>query len=63
MMSETKKFQKKKLNREDSKNIKMAAKRLKAVCGGVGAAALIVPIIQKHGKDILKVGKKMIFKG
>ena len=60
-MSETKKFQKKKLNREDNKNMKKAAKGLKGVCGGIGAVVLIM--IQKHGKDILKVGKKKIFKG
>lgn len=58
-MSESKKFQKKKLNKEYNKKIKNFAKGLKGILGGVGAFALITPIIKK---DIFTLGKKIIFK-
>jgi len=62
MMSENKRFQKKKLNKEDGKGVKKAAKGAKRFLK-VGSLLLVaVPTIKKFGKPVLEAGKKIIFK-
>lgn len=62
-MAENKRFQKKKLDKEHNKKIKKAAKDVKKNAGFAGVVTVATPIIKKHGKDILNVGKSIIFKG
>lgn len=62
-MSESKRFQNKKLNKENNEQIKKAAKGLKRFVGVAGAVAMATSVMKKYGKDILKVGKNIIYKG
>lgn len=62
MMSENKRFQKKKLNKEDGKDVKKAAKGVKGVLKVGTLLAVAVPAVKKFGKPALELGKKIIFK-
>lgn len=62
MVSENKRFQKKKLNKTAGKGVKKAAKRTKVVLGAGALLAVAIPKIKKYGKPVLEVGKKIIFK-
>lgn len=61
-MAETKRFQKKKLNKEDGRGVKKAAKGAKGVLKVGTLLAVAIPTIKKFGKPALEVGKKIIFK-
>ena len=61
-MSENKRFQKKKLNKEDGKGVKKAAKGAKGILKVGTLVAVAVPTIKKFGKPALEIGKKIMFK-
>lgn len=61
-MSESKRFQKKKLNKEDGKGVKKAAKGAKRFIKFGTFMAVAVPAVKKFGKPALEIGKKIIFK-
>ena len=64
-MSESKRIQKKKLNKEDGKGVKKAAKAAKGAKGLIKFGtfmAVAVPTVKKFGKPALEIGKKIIFK-
>ena len=61
-MSENKRFQKKKLNKEDGKGVKKAAKDVKSLLKVGTLLAVAVPTVKKFGKTAFEVGKKIMFK-
>ena len=61
-MSESRRFQKKKLNKEDGKVVKKAAKGAKGLIKFGIFMAVAVPAVKKFGNPALELGKKIIFK-
>lgn len=61
-MEQKKKFQGKKLNKKENDSIKKAAKGVKDGAGLLMIGAVVVTGIKKYGKDVLKLGKNIIFK-
>lgn len=61
-MSENKRFQKRKLNKDAGKGVKKAAKGTKVFLEAGAFLAVAIPTIKKFGKPVLEAGKKIIFK-
>lgn len=61
-MTESGRFQNKKLNKNDHKNIKKAAKRTKTALNIFTVMAVATPVIKKYGKTGLNLAKNIILK-
>ena len=61
-MTESGRFQNKKLNKNDHKNIKKAAKRPKTALNIFTAMAVATPVIKKYGKTGLNLAKNIFLK-
>ena len=55
-------FQPKKLNREDHKNIDKTADGIKKGVGAAGILTLVITGVVKYGKPIAKIAKNLIIK-
>lgn len=62
MNAKNKRFQKKKLNKDEGKGIKKAAKGVKGIFKIGTLVAVAVPTIKKFGKPALEIGKRILFK-
>lgn len=57
-----KRFQTKKLNKDDHKDVKNTARAVRKGVGVVGAVALVTPVIKKHGKGVVDLAKNIILR-
>ena len=55
-------FQGKKLNRDDHKNVDKAADGVQKAIGITGALAIVVTTVVKFGKPVLNAAKNLIIK-
>jgi F0F1-type ATP synthase assembly protein I len=58
-MADQKKFQNRKLDKNDHKDIDNAAKKSREAAGGVAVAAVIGIFIKKYGKNIINMMTKI----
>lgn len=57
-----KRFQAKKLNKDDHKGVKDTAGFVKKGVGILGVIAIVTPIIKKYGKDIVGISKNIVLR-
>ncbi len=53
-----KRFQVKKLNKDDHKGIKNSAGAVKKILSALGIFTLLAPVVKKYGKDVVEIVKK-----
>ena len=57
-----KRFQAKKLNKDDHEGVKDTAGAVKKGVGALGVITLAVPMIKKYGKDIVGIAKNIVLR-
>ena len=57
-----KRFQAKKLNKDDHKDVKDTARAVKKSVGIASAFAIALPVIKKYGKDIVGIAKNIVLR-
>ena len=57
-----KRFQAKKLNKDDHKGVNDTAGAVKKGVGALGVITLAVPIIKKYGKDIVGIAQNIVLR-